>query len=445
VTFNRLAERCGLTLEPFQRRIARAVAGPEPEFVALLPRGQGKTHLLAAIALNHLVTVESAAIYAAAASREQARILFEAADRYARKLGHPQIVHRHLELRFCPDPSEPRVFTRHLRVLAADAPKLHGLTFTLAILDELQAFKDDEVWVALTSALHKQPGSKLVVISTAGMGADSPLGRLRTRALSQYIVKRKGAVTSAQGPGFRLLEWAVPETGDVDDPRVVKKANPASWITVDQLRERRAALPDLAFRRFVANQWTEREGHWLPPGAWQACIGQPEFADGERVWVGVDVGGERSASAVVWVNERLHVGASIFHGEGGVLECVGLVQELASRYELAEVIYDPWRFGQAAQELAQRGIPVVEFAQTDQRMIPASSRLHAAITERRLTVPDDPELRKHAANAIAKHSRRGWRLDKPRRDTHIDAIIAMCMAVERAEQPPQALEFVGWL
>jgi phage terminase large subunit-like protein len=148
---------------------------------------------------------------------------------------------------------------------------------------------------------------------------------------------------------------------------------------------------------------------------------------------------------VAWVNERLHVGCAIFHGEGGVLECVDLVQELAGRYQLAELVYDPWRFGQAAQELAQRGIPVVEFPQTDQRMIPASNRLHEAITESRLLVPDDPELRAHAANAVAKHSRRGWRIDKPRKEIHIDAIIALCMALEQTQQPAQELEFVGWL
>ncbi len=25
-------------------------------------------------------------------------------------------------------------------------------------------------------------------------------------------------------------------------------------------------------------------GHWLPPGAWQACVGNPEFTPGEPVW-----------------------------------------------------------------------------------------------------------------------------------------------------------------
>ncbi len=78
-------------------------------------------------------------------------------------------------------------------------------------------------------------------------------------------------------------------------------------------------------------------------------------------------------------------------------------------------------------------------------MIPASSTLHAAIVERRLTLPDDPDLARHAADAIARHSRRGWRIDKTRRETNIDAIIALCMAVDRAEHKPEPVALLGWL
>ena len=39
--------------------------------------------------------------------------------------------------------------------------------------------------------------------------------------------------------------------------------------------------------------------------------------------------------------------------------------------------------------LAERGIPITEFPQSDARMGPASERLHAAIVERRLTHRDD--------------------------------------------------------
>jgi hypothetical protein len=93
-----------------------------------------------------------------------------------------------------------------------------------------------------------------------------------------------------------------------------------------------------------------------------------------------------------------------------------------------ELVFDPWRFGQAAQELEREGITVTQFPQTDARMVPASDRLYRAIVEKRLILPYNEELRQHAAAAIAKHSRRGWRIDKANRADNIDAIVALCIA-----------------
>jgi phage terminase large subunit-like protein len=437
----------GLNLEPFQRRIASAAGGPERELAVLLPRGNGKTTLLAAIALWHLVTVERAEVYAAAASREQARILYEAAARFARELGHPHLVDRHLELRWCPDPGKPRVFTRHLRVLAADAPRLMGLTPSLAIVDELGEHPNDHVYLALRTALPKRPGSKLIAISAAGMGTDTALGRLRARALAQPSVKRRGACTDARGASLRMLEWAVPE--DVaPTARAAKRANPASWITTADLAAQREAVPELAWLRYHCGRWTARAGHWLPPGAWQQCVGEPELVAGERVWVGVDVGGGGSEgdTAVCWVNEQLHVGVAVFDGEDGVLQARDLIDELAERYSIAECVFDPWRASQIALELGARGMRTVTFPQTDERMIPASARLHRAVVEQRLVLPADEVLAQHAATAVARHGRRGWRLDRPSRAAgdNIDAIVALAMAVDRASARSAGLEVVGY-
>jgi hypothetical protein len=51
--------------------------------------------------------------------------------------------------------------------------------------------------------------------------------------------------------------------------------------------------------------------------------------------------------------------------------------------------------------------------------------------EHRLTLPDDPELARHASEAVARHNRGGWRIDKPNPRANIDAVIALAMAVER--------------
>lgn len=440
-SFPAFCQLLGLDLEPFQRRIATAANGPERELVVMLPRGCGKTALTAAFALWRLV-VGPGHVYCAAASREQSRILYEYAAQYARILDHSNIVDRHLELRWCPDPNRPRVFTRHLRVLAADAPRLHGLTYGLAIVDELHAHPNDQVYLALLTALAKQPGAKLIVISSAGQGQDSPLGRVRARALAQPHVGRRGYLTDARGSNLRLLEWSVPAHVELT-PRNVKKANPASWVRVEDLAAQQEAVPDLAFRRFHAGQWTERASYWLPPGAWQACLGEPH--PGKDIYVGVDVGGQRSATAVAWVDSDLHAGVWIGHGDEAVLEARDVIRELARDHTILECAFDPWRAGQLAAELEQEGVPCVSFPQSDARMIPASSSLHAAIVERRILLPDLEELNQHAANTVAKQSRRGWRIDKPNDATPNDAIIALCMAVDSAANRPEPVRLLGWL
>jgi phage terminase large subunit-like protein len=439
------ARKCGITLEPFQKRIAKVIAGPERETVILLPRGNSKTSLTALIALHHLVTVEDAKVYVAASSLQQASLLFEYAERYARNLADPHVVHRHLVLRWCPAAEEPKVWTRSLEIRPADYRKLHGLTYSMAVINELQVHPDARVYEAMASGLHKRADSKLVVISTAGQGQDSPLGKLRARALSQPHVKRRGVVTDARGLAIRMLEWTLSEDADVDNPLIVKKVNPASWISVDQLREAREGLPDLAHRRFVCNMWTERAGHWLPPGAWQAVVGEPTISDGEEIFVGVDVGGQRSATAVAWATADLRVGIWVGHGDDAVLEAREVIRDLGEKYTVVEIVFDPWRAGQLAAELEREGIQCVAFPQSDSRMIPASARLHAAVVEKRLKVPDDDELRLHAANTIAKQSRRGWRIDKPDDRTPNDGIIALCMAVDAAENRPEPVKLLGWI
>ena len=429
----------GLKLAPFQRKIVKAILGPQRETLVLLPRGNGKSTLLGAFAVWHLLRTPDAAAYVAASSRDQARVIYEYARGFAT---HPfiddRVIVRHLELRR----GDGGGF---LRVLASDAPKLHGLTPSLSVVDEYHAHADDGVYLALRSAMLKRPDARMVTVSTAGQGAESPLGRLRAHALGSPKVTRRGALTTARGPSLALLEWSVADDANADDARKIKQANPAPWITAAALREQRAALPDGAYRRYHANQWVGREGSWLPAGAWQACVGEPRFAPGEDVWIGVDVGGSRAATAVVHVNAAQHVGASIYHGDGGVLEAIARVRELAAAYNVREVVFDPWRFGQAAQELEREGMVVVAFPQSDSRMIPASAALHEAVVQGKLTLPDHEELRRHAAHAVARHSRRGWRLDKSERADNIDGIVALCMALDRATHREPEAALVAWV
>ena len=92
----------------------------------------------------------------------------------------------------------------------------------------------------------------MVTISTAGATLASPLGELRTRlhevkGFRRDEAKKYNYARSDDG-SVVLHEWCLADTDDPDDLKLVKKANPASWLTVTKL----PAPPRLALDDAVA-------------------------------------------------------------------------------------------------------------------------------------------------------------------------------------------------
>src|SRR4051812_11382235 len=77
--FERFCALIGIQLEPFQRLILSEFFSGTRELLVLLPRGNGKTTLMAALALWHLIKTPEARVYIAASAAKQAREMFEAA------------------------------------------------------------------------------------------------------------------------------------------------------------------------------------------------------------------------------------------------------------------------------------------------------------------------------------------------------------------------------
>lgn len=423
-----LARKTGRPLQEFQAHIVRAMAMPERETVAIVGKGNGKTSLGALIVLDHVLNHPDPLVLLCAASREQARVVWEECRRLAE---HPatggRLAVRHLELR--------RDGATVLQVVSSDGKRSHGPSPTLAICDEYWGHRNDAAYKSLASALPKRRDARLLVISTAAATAESPLGVLRARALAG-TVEREGALTTAVAPGIRLLEWSAGPDDDVDDPAIVRACNPAAWLDLDDLMQQRHRLTDAEFRQFVCSQFGVGAGSWLPANAWTDCRGEVHFERGERIWVGLDMGGNRSDSALVWINAAGHVGSVIASGERADIDIADAVDTLASTYRIAELVFDPWHAGALARTWADRGLAVVTFPQTWSRLAPASQKLRDAIVARELTHDGDPQLAAHVAAAVMEARGRGWRISKPRPDALIDGLIALVMAWDRRDAKP---------
>src|SRR5690349_12000382 len=76
-----------MRLETFQRTILRPYFNGATETVVIVPKKNGKTTLLAALALYHLKKTPQAECLVAASSRDQAKILFNQAAKMVRASG----------------------------------------------------------------------------------------------------------------------------------------------------------------------------------------------------------------------------------------------------------------------------------------------------------------------------------------------------------------------
>jgi len=150
-----LVEFCDLIdepMEPHEKRIAGAYFGSAREIAAILPRGNAKTTLAAKIGVHHLLSTPAAMVTIGAASRDQARICFERMRGFAQHEALEDLLTvRHLELRH-------EDLGGLLRVVPSDGPRVHGLSSTLYIGDEVWAWPPGgELLEAMQTGLIKRP------------------------------------------------------------------------------------------------------------------------------------------------------------------------------------------------------------------------------------------------------------------------------------------------
>lgn len=430
-------------LEDWQKRVLLDLFDGAQEMVVLLPKGNGKTTLYAATAVFHLLTTRDASCYIAAASRDQASLMYQHAAGFVKRSEKLQqlisVRDGYRELRSKSDNGT-------IKVLASDSNTADGIAPTLFLCDELHRHKSPDLYAIARDGLGKRENGQMVTISTAGADLESPLGKLRERAHLLEDREQTGFHLRSRSPdgSFVAHMWEVPEGEDCDDIEIVKKANPSSFVTVEDL-SRRHQSPSMHKRewlRYACNQWvTNLEDSWIEPGKWGTLADYdlriPEHA---CVWIGVDIGLRHDTSAVTVVHqledERWAVEAEIFTPpEGGELD-LALIEnhiiDLHDKFEVHGVVFDRWSFARSAQELEARGAVMIEFPMTNERTVPACSRLLEAVNRGELVHNGDLQLQAHVEAGAIKMTERGWRIAKaPRGQTgrgKIDALIALLLA-----------------
>ena len=172
-----------LQLRPWQVELVGSVhdADPKPRTAGwMMPRGQGKSTLVAALGLYDLLLGDEGAVVVVTATDErQASLVFRTAVRMVE-------LHPELERRVQPFRTELRVPRRgaSFQCLPAEPKRLEGLDYTLAILDEIGVIGRD-TYEVMNLAQGKRRTSTLIGIGTPGPDPyNNVLADLRSYALT---------------------------------------------------------------------------------------------------------------------------------------------------------------------------------------------------------------------------------------------------------------------
>ncbi|WP_246755777.1 terminase large subunit [Bradyrhizobium neotropicale] len=466
-------------LLPWQKKFIRDIYEPHRSdgrravrrAILSMARKNGKTALIATIALAHLVGPEAiihGEIYSAANDRDQAAIVFK----FAR-----QIVELEPELRDEIEvvPSTKTMIGRRTgsvyRAISAEAGTKHGYLPSVVIYDELAQAKNRVLYDVLDTAFGARDEPLFITISTQSNDPEHVLSKLIDDGLSGV------------DPAIVCHLYAADDDCDLGDQKQWRKANPAlgQFRDFEDLatairKAQRMPAEEPKVRNLFLNQRVAPIAALISRVEWMACAGQVQLREGDEVYLSLDLSSVVDLTALVvgsvadpamvvpyfWKpREHLHEHSNRDFGsdshryaewaDAGHLKVspgrsidpvviAGFIAELTQRYRVRGLAYDRWRIndllrefdriGLQAYEDGQKGdgLRLVPWGQGFKDMGPAIDALELAIVERKLVHPSNPVMNWNMANAVAVIDPAGNRkLDKDKARFRIDGAVALAM------------------
>lgn len=425
------------------------------------PRDIGKSSLCAVLSLYKLSPesgIPQPRIVAAANDREQARIIWNHARTIADTSPALQDVFETTQnYIFCP--SNGGEFSR----ISAEGKTALGFAYDFQVRDEIAYWTTQKQILlaeALDTALIKRDNAQAMSVSTAGSTKRSVLGELYEVLIKHPDVEKDGGLTVVRDEEGSYLMWwyAAPDKSKLktsEGRRVAARlASPASWLTDEKIEAQfqNPAISEEKWRRQHLNQWVYGERAWFYAGQWESLQSSNEIPEGARIIVSIDASKNRDSTAVAWAyaedkDSNVIVRAKVwtcvpgdphhfFFNDGEIdLRQVAdwIKSELASKYAIQEIIFDPQYMNVIAQDLREEGFNMVEILTSSRPYDEAAQDFYVGVKEKTIEHDNDPVMNSHISDTAARQVETGWKIRKLNNAGHIDATVALFLAYSRAK------------
>lgn len=454
-----------------------------------IARKNGKSEWDAGVAL--LLTCgddeEGAEVYGCAQDRDQARKVFDVAERMVAL--SPTLSKRLTTKSYAKRIIDERTGS-YYEVIASDAAGNLGHNPHGIIFDEVLTQKDGALWHALRTAMGARVQPLMVGTTTAGNDPAS-------FAASQHDEMERVDKDPQRAPHVLTFMRNTPRDADPWDETNWAYANPAlgDFLSISALRDeateaRADPAKENAFRQFRLNQWVSQVTRWMPLHLWDACTQRLVTEDqlaGRLCYGGLDLAATTDLAALAWLfpdaenpdgmmdvlwrawvpEAQLpmldrHTGgkASVWAREGLLTATPGdwidydaitsQIDADARAFDVATVGYDPWNATATVQGMQAGGLDVIEVRQGFRTMSPAMKELMRLVKMQAINTGGNPVARWNADSVEAKQdAAENIKPIKPERQAsgkRIDLIVALvnaifCWQLGRGEVLPEAAVF----
>lgn len=470
-------------LRPWQKKIIKAWyrqdrRGTRIVRTGLLSMGRknGKTSLVAALALCHLLGPEAeprGQVYAAASDRDQSGIIFdelvafiEDNDEFSARTN----IKRHEKV------IEDLPSGSKFRALSSDAKKSHGMNPSVVILDELAQWGDGvgrRLYDALVTGTGARKEPLTFVISTQ---ADNDQA-LMSELIDYGVQVRDGIIDD---PTFSPFIFETPDEADPFNEKAWKLANPAlgDFRSLEEMRTfaaRAKLIPSqlATFKNLYLNQRVSADERWIPHALWEACAGVVDLdaLAGERCFGGLDLGSVRDLTSFslfwpesgclsVWTwcpkenlkarSEEDRVPYDVWAKQGHIEPTEGRATNkrlvalrlgtICSKFKPEAIAFDMWGIAELERTLKEEGIelPLQPFGQGYKSMAPATKSFEERILNGRLIHSKNPVLTWSLSNVALEIDPAGnAKPNKERSRERIDPVVSAVMAVGLSAVAPE--------
>lgn len=444
------------------------------ESLVYVAKKNGKTAWAAGVVL-YLLTCDGekgAEVYSAAASRDQAALIFSHAAGMVQQ--EPELSSR-LRVYGGKGGTQHRsiVYAEAMssyKCLAADSNTADGVNVHGAVVDELHRHKTPELAEILQKSTAARTQPLVVYTTTADYNRESLCN-------TKLKYARDVCMGTVHDSSFLPVVFECDKDDDWKSPAVWRKANPNLDVTIPTdflARECQKAVDTPSelnnFLRLHLNIVTDADEAFFDMAQWDECDSLTDNLDGRPCYAGLDLSTTKDITAFVmvfpdddgdttsydvlcrfWVpadtvDERERKDGVPYRGwvlsghlqttPGNVVDYDRIraeIVELSKQHEMKEVAIDRWNSTQLQTQLLGDGLTVVQFGQGFASMTAPTKELEKLVVSGRLRHAGHPVLRWMAGNCMVENDAAGnLKPSKKKSSEKIDGIVALTMALGRA-------------